>query len=59
MISVTVHLKEQSQPITYKDVVNTYEKGPWYCIYRSDERVFKYPISNIWRVIEDYGEHGK
>jgi hypothetical protein len=53
MISVRVHLKETSQAITHSTATNTYTKGPFYCVYESDV-VYKYPIANIWRVVEDY-----
>jgi len=52
---VIVHLKTQSQPIEYTDVINVYEKGKFYCIYRKGEIVDKYPIQDIWRIREDYG----
>lgn len=52
-----VYLTETSQPIIHY-FINTYTKGPFYCVYTIDEVVFKYPIRNIWRVVEDYGRHG-
>lgn len=52
---IEVWLKETSQPILYEDATHAYTKGPFYCIYRaSDGRVTKYPLDNIWRVIESY-----
>lgn len=59
MIEVSVHLKDQSQPIIYTDVINTYEKGSFYCVYCDGEKVYKHPISDIWRVKEGYGYHGR
>ena len=59
MINVTVHLKTQSQPIEHKEVVNTYQKGDLYIVYTSNEKSYKYPIADIFRVIEDYGHHGR
>ena len=59
MIKVTVHLREQSQPIEYPEVVNTYQKGDLYCVYLEGEIVHKFPLEHIWRVIEDYGFHGR
>ena len=59
MIEVTVHLKDQSQPIVYQDVVNTYEKGSFYCVYLKSEKVYKHPITDIWRIVEGYGAHGR
>lgn len=57
MIHVRIELKETSQPIEV-DAVNTYTKGPFYCAYLPDERVMKFPLANIWRVVETYGSHG-
>ena len=54
MIEVTVHLKDQSQPLVYKGVINTYEKGSFYCVYVKGEKA----IRDIWRVKEGYGRHG-
>ena len=55
--SVEVWLDETSEPIIH-DALNTYTKGLLYCVYCSDERVFKYPIEHIFRIIEGYGTHG-
>ena len=59
MINVIVHLKTQSQPIEHNEVVNTYQKGDLYIVYTSNEKSYKYPIADIFRVIEDYGHHGR
>jgi hypothetical protein len=59
VITVSVHLKDQSQPVTYENVINTYEKGSFYCVYTESEVVYKHPIRDIWRVKEGYGEHGR
>ncbi len=53
-MKVTVHLLDQAQPITRDDVVNAYVKGPFYCLYRSDGVVEKYPVDHVWRITEDY-----
>jgi hypothetical protein len=55
-ILVRVQLKPTSQPINHM-AVTTYEKGGFYCLLRSDDTVVKYPLADIWRVIEDYGFH--
>ena len=55
LIDVTVHLKGQSQPIVYHDIVNTYTKDTLYCLYTDEGPVHKYPVDDIFRVIEDYG----
>lgn len=54
---VKLHLEDQSEPVLHEDVVNTYEKGSFFCIYQKNEKVYKYPIVHIWRVTEAYGEH--
>ena len=59
MIEVSVHLKDQSQPLVYQNVVNAYEKGSFYCVYMGGETVYKHPITDIWRIKEGYGAHGR
>ena len=59
MITVTVELKETSQPIIYDDVINTYQKGDLFVIYTKEEKSYKHPIATIWRIIENYGFHGR
>ena len=58
-MKVSLWLKETSQPIIYEDVKNTYTKGYFYCIYASNEEVYKWPIFDIFRTVEDYGRHSK
>ena len=58
-MQVSVHLIEQSQPVEYADVENTYTKDGMYCVYLSNEKIHKFPVTRIWRVIEDYGFHGR
>ena len=55
-MEVSIQLKESSQPIKH-EFINTYTKGQLYCVYTHDQRTYKYPLSNIWRIVEDYGEH--
>ena len=57
MMRVRVQLKETAQPVVHDDALNAYTKGSFYCVYVTDERVYKYPLADIWRVVEDYGEH--
>jgi len=57
-INVKISLTETSQTIEH-DAKNTYTKGPFYCVYMPDGTVFKYPVSNIWRVTEEYGDSGR
>jgi len=58
MKKVMVWFYETSEPIIIINALNTYQKGDFYCVYCDDERVFKYPIMHIFRVVEDYGTHG-
>ena len=50
---IKIWLKETSQPLIYNNVVNTYEKGSFYCIY-DGIKVCKIPIQNIFKLEEDY-----
>lgn len=56
-IKVKIWYDETSQPVAYENVLNTYTKGPLYCLYLDDETVTKVPLNKIWRVVEDYGTH--
>jgi hypothetical protein len=56
VLHTSVHLKLTEQPIDH-ECLNAYQKGAFYCIYQPDERVVKYPIADIWRIVEDYGRH--
>lgn len=47
-----VHLISQSKPIVHTDVVNTYIKSGMYCLLFKDISVYKYPMVNIFRVVE-------
>jgi hypothetical protein len=57
MKHVEVWLMETSEPIPHEAIV-TYTKGPLFCVYEADEKVTKYPIDHIFRVVEGYGTHG-
>lgn len=52
--TVKIQLKESSSVIAHENVINTYTKGPLYCVYVGDS-VFKYPLDNIWRIEEPFG----
>ncbi len=57
---VELWLKETSQPIEFDDVKNVYQKGSFYCIYVEEiDTVWKYPIENIFRVVESYSQQPK
>ena len=52
---VEVWLDSTSSPIVYTDVTSTYQKGDLYCIYSKDRNIVaKYPIANLFRVVENY-----
>ena len=57
LFSIKIQLKESSKELVHIDVVNTYQKGNFYCVmYRRPDgvyKVYKYPIANIWRVVEE------
>jgi hypothetical protein len=58
LMNIEIQLKPQSWGMFYNRVMNTYEKGSFYCICilteNSERKVHKYPIKDIFRVIEDY-----
>jgi len=58
-LTVFVQLRETSQPVIYQNVENTYQKGDMFVIYTSDDKSYKHPMSTIWRVVEEYGYHGR
>lgn len=56
-MNIEIQRNETSFPIVYENVLNAYTKGPMYCILfeKDGKRVtHKYPLSSIFRVIEDY-----
>ena len=54
---VEVWLDKTSEPIVH-EAKSTYTKGPLFCVYCVDEKVHKYPVMRLFRVVEDYGSHG-
>jgi hypothetical protein len=53
---IEVQLEKTSQPIV---AINAYTKGPMYCVlFNKDGKraTHKFPIINIFRVVEDYEE---
>lgn len=54
VIHVKIELENTSQSIE-RAAENTYVKGPFYCVYRSDTKtVEKFPVAHIFRVTEAY-----
>lgn len=58
-MKIEIQREETSFPIVYENVLNAYTKGPMYCILieKDGKRItHKYPLTSIFRVIEDYGD---
>ena len=53
-MKIEIHLLSQSKAIVFENVKNAYTKDGMYCIYSQDGFVHKYPMINIFRVIEQY-----
>lgn len=54
-----IQRNEASEPVVYENAINAYTKGPLYCVlFLKDGKrtVHKYPLSSIFRVIEEYPE---
>ena len=51
-MTVEIWLKETSQPLNLV-AQNTYTKGPFFCVY-DGKKVYKFPVSSIFRVVESY-----
>lgn len=52
-INVKVELLTTSQPLLLK-AKNTYTKDGLFCVYLDGGQVQKFPVSNLFRVTEDY-----
>jgi hypothetical protein len=48
---VEVHYKNIVIPLRYT-AYNTFHEEDMYCVYSIDDKVYKHPVSNIWRIIE-------
>lgn len=51
-MKIEVYLLNQSNPITYNEVVNVYVEEGMYCILEKDDIINKFPMVNIFRVRE-------
>lgn len=52
---VKVHNVDQSQPMIYEGVDNTYIKEGFFClVFRDKNEVMKFPVARIFRIIEPY-----
>ncbi len=53
-VTVKVHLKLSNEPVIHEKAQD-YQKGDLLCVFEVERgKVFKYPISHIWRVEENY-----
>ena len=52
-MKVLIHMKDAAKPIE-RQALNTYIKDAMFCVFLDGNKVEKYPLSNIWRVTEDY-----
>lgn len=54
-MTIKIYNKDQSQPMEFEMVDNTYVEEGFFCIVRRGlNEVQKFPIENIFRVIEPY-----
>lgn len=59
-MTIQIHNKDQSQPMIYSGVDNTYIKAGFYCIVMRDKNIVqKFPVADIFRVTEPYDPQGK
>ena len=61
-MDLEIQREESSLPLKYTGVINAYTKGRMYCVlFLKDgkRKTHKYPLSSIFRVIEDYEETKK
>ena len=58
-MGIEIQLLQSSEPIVYDIAINTYTKGPMFCVLfmlGEKRKIHKYPLCSIFRVIEDYPE---
>lgn len=58
-MNIKIQRNETSQELPYENVINAYTKGNMYCVlFEKDGKrvVHKYPLSSLFRVIEDYSD---
>jgi hypothetical protein len=52
---VKIHNIDQSQPMIFSGVDNTYIKEGFFCLVRRElNEVMKFPVHRIFRIIEPY-----
>lgn len=56
--SIEIERSESSEALVYRRVINTYTKGPLFCVLfvnSAGERVVhKFPLTSIFRIIQAY-----
>ncbi|AUR85789.1 hypothetical protein NVP1081O_054 [Vibrio phage 1.081.O._10N.286.52.C2] len=50
---VSVHLLSQAVAVTHENVKNAYTKDALYCVMLKSGVVYKYPLCNIFRIVEN------
>lgn len=54
-MTIRIHNIDQSQPMIYDQVDNTYVKAGLFCLVRRKRNeVLKFPMANIFRIQEPY-----
>lgn len=52
--TVYIHMQSQSHPIVRENVTNSYTKDGLFCLYLTNGKVEKYPLCNIFKIVEEY-----
>jgi len=56
-MNTQVHLLSQSYALKHLNIIKAYIKDGVYCILiqiAGEKKVYKYPLCNIFRIVEDY-----
>jgi len=54
-ITVQIHNIDQSQPMIFEGIDNTYVKEGFFCLVNREKNlVQKFPVSRIFRIVEPY-----
>lgn len=51
MITVEIWLKGTAFPKIYENILDTFEDGSFFCVRAEEDLIYKYPVSNIFRVV--------
>lgn len=59
-MKVRIELKETTYSLDFDKVTNCFTKGDFYCVYQEHlNRLQKFPIGNIFRVLEIFDNDGE